>query len=90
MSVAQPRKAAFGVAETGAEVARDVARRAEGRAAVDVLQCGLTEADLLQGYGKPAAYCGSGCSAPPVLRVTESEWLCQACADAMQVGGGAV
>jgi ribosomal protein L37AE/L43A len=54
---------------------------------VDVLQCGLTEADLLQGYGKPAAYCGSGCSAPPVLRVTESEWLCQACADAMQVGG---
>ncbi len=48
----------------------------------------VTEADLLQGYGKPAAYCGSGCSAPPVLRVTESEWLCQACADAMQVGGG--
>jgi hypothetical protein len=49
----------------------------------------VTEADLLQGYGQPAAYCGSGCSAPPVLRVTESEWLCQVCADAMQVAGGA-
>lgn len=45
---------------------------------------GPTEADLARGYAR----CATGCKAPPVLRVSAAEWLCETCADAMQVAGG--
>lgn len=45
---------------------------------------GPTEVDLACGYAR----CATGCQAPPVLQVSAAEWLCEACADAMQVAGG--
>ena len=41
---------------------------------------GLTEQRTACGYAR----CGSGCSAPVVVQVTPGEWLCEACADAME------
>lgn len=46
---------------------------------------GLTEHETAMGYAR----CGSGCSAPVVVQVTQDEWLCEVCANAMQVAGGA-